>query len=487
MGASVALIIHSDNQTVASWMIPPSVLLSILAGLSNIALSIAFSEAVVATWWTSAANGASLKELHYIWERGDGFSFFSALAAGPAARTIARTMLVVISIKVATAPLLQKATHSEIREIGTRKNATLNVAQRLPPGWTGTVENATSIVGSSNILQVAQAWWMGDPIIAPNSCNGTCKGWVRGAGIRSRCSSTTKAIGSLLDKATNGAVLFEITTEISSDLTGTPFLLLTTKYSSAIDNDCVANVTTETCRIDNAIVEYHVTLLNTTVTFDHDGVDFLSTYPDSINATEGSPAGTLQGLNYFASSLYALALLLDSPGFTGGLLARMFLQTDPSAYNTFAYRHCALMWSPPTDSVLSAMHDFMFRASVSAANHADSQSIIVWQSKPTLFFHTLYWFPAAASIITLCGVFLLMRLQGWSLRRTVSLSPLETANAFCAPLMERTRYSSTTVDGILKDIGQIEVRYVDGVMVVNDNSTSSIVNLDQVKPLITHS
>jgi hypothetical protein len=94
----------------------------------------------------------------------------------------------------------------------------------------------------------------------------------------------------------------------------------------------------------------------------------------------------------------------------------------------------------------------------------------------------MYAFPAAASIITLCGVFLLMRLQGWSLRRTVSLSPLETANAFCAPLMERTRYSSTTVDGILKDIGQIEVRYVGGVMVINENNTSSV-----VEPLITHS
>jgi hypothetical protein len=133
------------------------------------------------------------------------------------------------------------------------------------------------------------------------------------------------------------------------------------------------------------------------------------------------------------------------------------------------------------------MHDFMFRASLSAANDKDSLQFEVWRTKPTLFFRTLYRFPAAASIITLCGAFLLIRLQGWSLRRTVSLSPLETANAFCAPLMERTRYSSTTVDGILKDIGQIEVRYVDGVMVVNDNSTSSIVNLDQVKPLITHS
>jgi hypothetical protein len=262
-----------------------------------------------------------------------------------------------------------------------------------------------------------------------------------------------------------------------------PFLLLTTKYTSAIDNDCVASVTTDICRIDNGIVKYHVTLLNTTVTFDHDNVTFLSTYPDSNDTRKGSPAGALQGLNHFAYNVHSHAHLSGPSVFNGDVLARMFSQTDPSAYyNTSAYGRCALLWIRPTDSVLNAMHDFMFRASMNAADDTDSQPFKVWQKKPTLVFHTLYRFPAAASIITLCGVFFLIRLQGWSLRRTVSLSPLETANAFCAPLMERTRYSSTTVDGILKDIGQIEVRYVDGVMVVNENSMSSM-----VEPLITHS
>jgi len=56
MGASVATIVISDNQTVASWTIQPAVQLAILAVLSNVALGIAFSEAVVVTWWTSAAR-----------------------------------------------------------------------------------------------------------------------------------------------------------------------------------------------------------------------------------------------------------------------------------------------------------------------------------------------------------------------------------------------------------------------------------------------
>jgi hypothetical protein len=472
IGASVAIIIRSDNQAVGSWMISPSVLLSILAGLSNIALSVAFSEAVVATWWTTAANGASLNELHYIWKRGDGLSFFSALAAGPAAREIARTMLVVISIKVATAPLLQKATHPAMRETWTMETVKLNVAQHLPPGWTGTVENATSIVGSRNVLLVSQAWWSAKPIVVPDSsCHGTCTGKVRGAGIRSNCSSTTQAIGSLLDKATNGAVLFEIATSMSSDSTGMPFLLLTTKYTSAIDNDCFADLTTDTCRIEAGIVEYPITLLNTTISFDPDSLNFLSTYPDSTNTTEGSLAGTLQGLDQFAYDFNGLATLSGSAIFTPDLMAKMFIQTNLSAYTSFVSDNCALVWIRPTDFVLKYMHDFMFRASLSAANDTDSQSFRVLQTNSMVVFHTLYWFPVVASIITLFGVFFVLRLQGWSLRQTVSLSPLETANAFCAPLMENTRYNSTTVEEILKDIGQTEVRYVGGVMVVDDNST----------------
>jgi hypothetical protein len=79
--------------------------------------------------------------------------------------------------------------------------------------------------------------------------------------------------------------------------------------------------------------------------------------------------------------------------------------------------------------------------------------------------------------------FILIRLQGWwSLKRTVTLSPLEIAKAFCAPVMERAREGNDTADGILESIGKVRVRYVDGVMEVNENSSSGT-----VEPLLTHS
>jgi hypothetical protein len=252
---------------------------------------------------------------------------------------------------------------------------------------------------------------------------------------------TTQAIRSLTDDAINGAVLFEIATGLY-----TPFLLLVTKYTSAIDNDCFANLTTDTCRIEVGIVEYPVTLSNTTISLDPQGINFVSTHPDSDYATERSPAGTLQGLDHFVDDLCDLAQLPGSSEFTGGLMARMFSQTDSSAYSNFVFDHCPLKWIGPTDFVLNAMQDLMFRASSRPANDTDSQPFKVWQTKSTLVFHSVYWFLLTSSTITLCGVFILfgvfilIGLQGSSISRT--LSTLETAKAFSAPLLE-----TRTVDG----------------------------------------
>jgi hypothetical protein len=486
MGASVATIVISDHQTVASWTIQPAVLLAILAALSNVALGIAFSEAVVVTWWTSATNGASLEELHYIWDKGLT-NFFAAFVAGPTAGKVTRTMLALIIIKVATGPLLQRATRQEIKEIVTEGAIELNVVQHLPRGWTGSVKTNSSIVGSSNGIQVTSAWWRKATITvrSPRSyCDGTCEGNVPGAGITYNCSSTTRALDLLTGY---GATLFEINTTMSQNSTGAPFLLLTTLYSSAIDDNCTATLTVDTCKIEAAIIEYPVTLQNSTVTLNSDKLKssrVRSTYTDRGDlptARQGSLAGVLRGLNHFSIFFSARTSSSSPSSFQGDVIAKMFVQTDPKVYTDFTYENCALKWSSPTDYVLDSMQDFMFRAALRAAKRTDSQTFSVRRAKRKQVFHSVYGYLAAASTITLFGTFfVLIMLPGrWSLGRTVSLSPLETASAFCAPLMERVRYNDITIDGILEDIGQTRVKYVDGVMVVEDESTSN-------EPLLTH-
>ena len=277
---------------------------------------------------------------------------------------------------------------------------------------------------------------------------------------------------------------------MSQNSTGAPFLLLTTLYSSAIDDNCTATLTVDTCNIEAAIIEYPVTIQNSTVTLNFDKLNSTrvrSTYTDpwdSPTATPGSPAGVLRSLDHFSEAFSTRTWLSGPSTYSGDPMAMMFIHTDRSTYTNFTYENCQLKWSSPKDYALDSMQDFMFRAALRAANGTDSQTFSVRHAKRILVFHSVYGYLAAASTITLFGTFfVLIRLQGrWSLGRTVSLSPLETANAISAPLMERVRYNNITVDGILEDIGQTRVKCVDGVMVVDDKSTSST-----AEPLLTHS
>jgi hypothetical protein len=482
MGVSIAIIVISDDQTIASWIVQPAVQLAILAALSNVALAIAFSEAVVSTWWASAENGASLEELHYIWSRGEGLAFFSALAAGPGARKVARTMLALIVIKVATGPLLQRATRQAIKEIVTEEAIKLNMTQRLPEGWGGTVNGRTAITASRNVRRITRAWWRNTSISTRGFCDGTCEGNVRGAGITHNCSSTTRPLH--LRTANSTTVVFEINTTMSRNSAGAPVVVLTTLYTSAIDDNCIANLTIDTCEIVSGVVEYPVTLQKKTIKLNRsinlkDRIRSIYTDPgDSPNAALGSPAGTLRSLKHFANNFDNRAWWSSPTIFRGNLMAKLFFTDRDDFANG-----CALVWSSPTHFVLDSMHDFMFRAALSVGGATESQTVIIKRSKLTLVFHSVYRYLVATSIITLFGVFfVLIRLRWWSLGRPLSMSPLETAKAFCAPVMERGRYHTTTADEILEDLGQIRVKYVDEAMVVNENSTSST-----DKPLLAHS
>jgi hypothetical protein len=481
IGASAGIIVFSDKRTVASLKVQPTVLLAILSSVLNFALGITFSTSVAITWWRSAIQGTSLARLHYIWNRGEGLCFFSALAAGSDARKVVLAAATIAMVKFVNNPLLQRATHIRAQDIVTSDTIALNITQMLPEGWLGTIVNASSgsVIGSRNGLATAQAWWRNDTITTLNApgyyCDGTCEGNVQGAGISYNCSSTTQA----LDLSTGeGKVIFAINTTMSQNSTGAPFLLLTTLHSSAVDDSCIATLTIDTCNIEAGVVEYPVTIQNSTVTLNYDKlnhVTVLSThvYPGDLpTAAPFSLAGTLQGLNdFYGYYLFATTTVATESTYSGSsMLADMFFDADPSSFDNHTLQTCGLKWASPTEYVLNSMQDFMFRAAMRASNStAEVQTFTAQRTSPALIFHSEYSYLAAALAVMLLALFVvLFLLQGlWELGRTVSLSPLETAKAFCAPVMKRAGQKSTANE-ILKDIGQISVRYVDGKMVWDD-------------------
>ena len=496
MAASIIIVSVSDKHTVESWKIQPSVLLNFLSSLSSVALGTAFSQGVAITWWTSARDGATLSQLHYIWDTGAGISFRSALSAGGNAKKVAFTGLVIAMINISTGTLLQRATHQVIQDVVTPETIQLNISQVIPEGWSGNITDATiGLLNSSTAaLLTAQGWWRNSTINTVDApgyyCDGTCEGIVPGAGMSYNCSSTTQSLN-LYTGA--GTIIFAINTTIGQDSTGAPFLLLTTLYSSAVDDTCTATLTVDSCQIEAGVVQYPVVIQNSTVALNTaklSNITLLSRYSypgDLPSATPGTPSGTLQTLNDYYGTYFGTFTKVYSPfQYTGAsMLADMFYNADPSSYDNFTYPACYLSWSSPTSYVLGTFQDFLFRAALrSASSGADVQAFQVQRTTPTLVFHSEYGYLAAASFISLLGPFFtFFRLQGWSsLGRTVSLSPLETARAFLATLIITRTGRCLTADEILQFAGPTVVRYVDGEMIVVEQSRDTEEGQTQIVP-----
>lgn len=476
MGASAGIIISSDKQTVVSWKVQPAVLLAVLSSILNYVLDAALAISIAITWWKSALRGTTLAHLHHIWDRGAGFSLISALRVGVDARKVTLLAGLVAAAQFVNNPLLQRSTHIRTENVVADETIVLNITRRLPDGWFGSIQNASSatIIGSRNGLSNTQEWWWNKTISTYNEtgyyCDGTCRGNVQGAGIGYSCNSTAEALD-LSAKENDGAVLFAINTTMSTNSTGAPVLVLTTLYTSAINDSCIATINVDTCSIEAAVVEYPVLIQNTTITREKlQNIPVVSTYisaGDLPTASTGQGAGPLEGLNDFLGFyLEASTTLIIDPSRNssiysgGGLWADLFFIPEISNYDDSIPRTCVLEFSSPTEYVLDSMNDFMFRASLQASTATDVQTFSVQRTNEALIFYSNYRFLAAALAVMLLALLaVLFLLWGWwELGRHVSLSPLETAKAFGPPMMQDAG-SNSAVDGILEAIGPMGVRY----------------------------
>lgn len=469
--ASAAIIIVSNNQTVASWKIQPTVLLAVLSAVLDHSLGMALYISVAITWWRIAARGTTLERLDYIWSHGTGARFFPSLLTGFDANKVAVIYLLVIMAKFVNNPLFQRSTQIVAQNIVTNDTLMLDLTQKLPDGWAATV-GSYSLIGTRDGLLTYQAWYWNDTILTRNTtgyyCDGMCNGNVPGAGITYDCASTAVP----LNLTVSGGVVFAINFTNLTDSTGAPYLFLTTLYSSAIDDSCIATLTVDTCNISAAIVEYPVTITNTTVLLTTNGLqslDVVSTFIDDGDlptAPLDSGAGPLQGLNdFFGTYLWANATVqrvTDYSLYSGGSeVADVFYEPQTESYDDFTFAHCGLKFSSPTAYVLDALNSFMFLSALGAANSStDVQSFAVQRTNQALVFRSDVRYLAAALVFILVALLAVMFLLWgfWEISRPVSFSPIETANVFQAPTMH-TLSKDLALDGILKKVGKTKVKY----------------------------
>lgn len=495
MGASASVITVSNKQTVQSWKIGPSVLLALLSAIWNYALSALLGICVVVTWWRSALDGTTLESLHYIWNQTGGLNFFSSLLSAKARKVVLLAWLVALA-QIVNGPLLQRSTRVVSESLVIEDNMTLAISRHLRNGWIGWVVNATTgdIIGSRDGIGAAQGWWKNTTILTTSNntgsdCNGTCEGTVQGTGIAYTCTSTLRELD-LTQPENDGATLFEISTTMSTNATGAPVLVLTTVYASAVDSSCIASLNISSCFIEAAIVEYPIIIQNTTVSLDMDKLDSapiveIFVYEGDLpSAPKYYSAGPLTGLaNSFGSYLFSNSTMQVLPNTTiynnmqGGLIPDLFFVFDVADYDPSTVGKCDLAWSSPNQFVLNAMSDWLFRASISSSWPTDTQTFSVRRTNSALIFLSEYRYFALALVImsiTLLGV--VFQLWGfWRLGRHVTMSPLELAKAFKAPLVEQASHSSA-IDGILKAVGKTNVKY-DGESFYADTETKSVLRV----------
>lgn len=246
---------------------------------------------------------------------------------------------------------------------------------------------------------------------------------------------------------------------------------------------CNGTFTTKIYTLTEAVVDYPISIVNNTVKLDSQTVDLhiFSKGNMSSDVLQGYSAGesitlggfALAGTDLFAANVSVRFVGAASLWEVGGMntFASQYI-IDPSYY-----LNCGFRWREPTNDILNALHEVMFRTALKAANAADSAAIVdpqfsrIFETNYTLnatqvstqniFSSHFGYLAGALTVMTLGILAVLPTFYGWwDLGRSMTLSPVETAKAFHAPMLGSAPHlhSNATIKQLLKVAGNLEVK-----------------------------
>jgi hypothetical protein len=235
----------------------------------------------------------------------------------------------------------------------------------------------------------------------------------------------------------------------------------------------------------NAVVKYHIMIVNSTITLSTPDVSQNNTVRLVSLLTEDTGLGT------YPSTLGGFYLDMDNL-YSGSIAAYFGVPFRFKGTNTFSLDYysgnessvgtCAMTWSDPIPDILSAASELMFRSALSVSNSTTTQNADTQISTITVYYSSNYRYLAAALIVVFLDVVLIFPLfwGWWRLGRDVSLSPLEIAKAFGAPLPVNGDLNERSKT-ILKRCGGISVQY-GAVNAVPSFETMSVLPGKQYQP-----
>lgn len=472
IGAAVILLEVANGQVTRHWKFAPTVYLAILSTIANICLSYAFSKGAVICWWRSALLGSTVEGLSEVWRLGDTLSA-SLLPRrsypGPRAHKLAFAS-VMITIVLINGPLFQRALG--VTSHGRNSTITMlaTIAPQVPGDYTADVgARSSAFTPSDDYVAVVNQYNRRTGIRSPfnTTCDGSCNAEILAGGVALRdCTEFTTPYDTsrpgpdyssgMTNKIFKGFVVDVGRLGSDEDSTaGALSLQLTVAGPTVAPGTCKGTFTTRWCSLEPSIARYPVSLRNDIVTFNSQ-----IHHPEIVaraNATGGvyPQYSTLGGLYstgqelYHANFAYIMDAVYGWQTANATVFALEYLPKLQKVTETFA---CPGSFKDPTNDILSAFNEILFRTSIHAGNPQTKlnltehpldpglslyQEVQVQQTSTQNVYKTVGWALWSAVAVTGLGVLaVLPTLWGWQeIGADMSLDPIETARAFGAPLL----------------------------------------------------
>jgi hypothetical protein len=492
----IYIVSTSDGKPINHWKYQPTVYLSITYTIANLALQYALAQAVTMAWWIKALKGdSSVRDLHNIWAFG---SSFVDILASPKSFNIVALAGLAVALAPINGPLLQRSSIVIERTRAELKNLTIPIALEFPDGYTGDIAamrgsyEPTAISGSfSEILKQHNNRQAIN--ITNVGCEGTCKGTLLGAGYDIHCwnesTRATNADNRTREDAGFGWRTTPFVSEFTYEEVENPVINFTVLFKS--EPVLEANYTTSKCILRPATVEYPILLTNNTMTLDDTGswkTDRTSKLRPAkfVPGRENSPT-THGGMWLYLDALYKSSMYADYSGVKGwrggydGAASYRYVNDVGSMGWSSLDEGATLSFRDPTDDAMNTVREIAWRTALyipqdniktqntrsrlknqTKTEWADaySQQVEVRQETKQIVYKSQYAYLGVAVALTLCASLcvLALSLGWWKLGRDVSLSPIEIAKAFAAPLLQDTN-SNHSAKAILKDLGEDKLCY----------------------------
>ena len=468
-GVVVAIIVLlvSNGADVNHWRFQPAVYVAIASAVTNITLGYALMEGVSISWWCKAIkNGTNLADLHRLWDFGN--SFISALFCGRHFNFVAIASLLV-AVSPINGPLLQRASTIGPENVDSTQRLQIEVSKLVPQGFTGISSGRSNDVNmlTTNFSSIARDYYNKASIPLKSGCIDNCRASVLGAGFHANCSTYRAPFNATPGgySALEAATIFGAS--LVYDIAYNPvaaYLNIQYKLKAGCDGESIV----KKCSLSAGTVLYEVVidgpgssvaLAPGTTIWD----DTIIGKPDYLPSEDLSGGfSTYGGIFLALANQFNTNLQIE---FSGGIgFEYLGAQNEASisyARNiTGGHPNCDIYFSDPTEDFLQSTRELIFRTAILSANETHTQHVSAQVTGSHTVYHTNYLFVALATLASLLPIIaVLLTFHGsHRLGREVSLSPLEVAKAFGAPVL-RGANSNARASALLKQVGHRPVKY----------------------------